>query len=148
MTAKFDGKVQPGEWVVAIQGSLRLRAMVLSEFHGGPGQLSAISLGTIEVQMGNFPSGIEELTINANSWDIYRDSDGSAPGLSELGYYDELQVALSIFKSYGGSQWLSAEHDEIHAGPDPKIVSKEHIRKLEALGWHPDESYGSFYYFT
>lgn len=148
MTAKFDGKIESGDWIVAIQNDVRIRAMVHSEFHGGPGQLSALSLVAIEVQRGIFPSGIEELTMNANSWDIYRDGDESIPELSEAGDYDELQAALAIFKTYGGSQWLSAEHDEIHAGPSPKDVSEEHILQLDALGWHPDGSYDSFYYFT
>lgn len=64
-----------------------------------------------------------------------------------LSYYDELIRALEIFKLYHGEEYMTAEHDEIKAGPAPEIVSAEHILELEELGWHPNEDV-SFYHFV
>jgi hypothetical protein len=64
-----------------------------------------------------------------------------------LSYYEELIRALQIFKEYDSDEFMSAEHDEIHAGPNPELVSAEHIAELEELGWHPSE-WNSFYHFV
>lgn len=65
----------------------------------------------------------------------------------KLTTYQELMRAFEIFNSYEGSQFASAEHDIIYAGPSPELVSDEHKAELKELGWNPSE-YDSFYYFT
>ena len=54
--------------------------------------------------------------------------------------YEKLIAALQIFNKYGHSKFLSAEHDEIFAGPEPSDVSAEDIAELEKLGWRAGES--------
>jgi len=51
--------------------------------------------------------------------------------------YSQFAEAFAIFAKYGDDDFaVCAEHDEIFAGPDPKIVSKEDNNKLKELGWH------------
>lgn len=61
--------------------------------------------------------------------------------------YARMARAFQIFDSYGdpNEQDISAEHDEIFAGPDPEVVSAEHLIELEQLGWHADDGNGTFY---
>jgi len=61
--------------------------------------------------------------------------------------YDEIIEAFTIFKKYSSNDSISAEHDELFAGPDPSIVSKEDLARLKQLHWHPVE-YGCFRMFT
>lgn len=49
--------------------------------------------------------------------------------------YEKLRKALDIFAKYEHRPWLSAEHDELFAGPDPSVVSAEDIEALDQLGW-------------
>jgi hypothetical protein len=64
-----------------------------------------------------------------------------------MGAYHDLARAFEIFGAYPGIQSISAEHDEIYAGPDVGIVSPEHVAELERLGWLPCE-YECFRRFT
>lgn len=59
-------------------------------------------------------------------------------------YYEEFSKALSIFDKYDHFKSVSAEHDEIYAGPSPSKVSPEDISELDKLGWHPVEEYDCF----
>jgi hypothetical protein len=61
--------------------------------------------------------------------------------------YARMARAFQIFDSYGNpnEQDISAEHDEIYAGPDPEVVSPEHLIELEALGWHASDGEECFY---
>lgn len=59
--------------------------------------------------------------------------------------------AFTIFALYpdGGSDEVAAEHDEVYAGPNPDVVSPEHLAELETLGWTPDSESGEcFHKFT
>jgi len=68
---------------------------------------------------------------------------------ARLSYYEELIRALEIFRTYGGDEFMSASHDIVYAGPEPKRVSAEHLVELEELGWHPDgDTESSFYHFV
>ena len=56
--------------------------------------------------------------------------------------------ALEIFRKYGDSYSpIHCEHDVMQVCIDPAIVSKEDIKKLEGMGFHPDESQPIFYSF-
>ena len=50
-------------------------------------------------------------------------------------------AAFSVFAVYSQAgakrDDVSAEHDEVLAGPDPAVVSVEHRAVLESLGWRP-----------
>ena len=61
--------------------------------------------------------------------------------------YDRIIEALTIFSKYEHLQGISAEHDEIHAGPLPSIVNDEDLARLEELGWH-DSGDDGFYKFV
>lgn len=59
--------------------------------------------------------------------------------------------SINIFASYadGGTDSsfeISAEHDELYAGPDPETVSEEDKKRLDELGWF--ESDGCFQRFV
>jgi hypothetical protein len=70
----------------------------------------------------------------------------TAPDLTEYGH---MARAFLIFDMYGNDrQGVSAEHDQIWAGPNPAIVSPEHRAELDTLGWHADEPHQTFYRFT
>lgn len=51
--------------------------------------------------------------------------------------YDEFIRAFEIFRKYPQDEMVTAEHDEVYAGPDPRIVSDEDKAELEKLGWTP-----------
>lgn len=51
-------------------------------------------------------------------------------------FYSKFIEALTIFQKYDHWQNLSAEHDEVYAGPSPEVVSAEDLARLEELGWH------------
>lgn len=61
--------------------------------------------------------------------------------------YENYIKAFHIFMKYPHSAFLSAEHDEIHAGPDPENVTDEDKAILEELGWN-DYGEGSFHCFV
>ncbi len=67
-----------------------------------------------------------------------------------MNVYQEMARAMEIFASYpvnrGGN--VSAAHDEIWAGPDPTVVSAEHLAELEQLGWRASESHETFHKFV
>ncbi|MFA5132550.1 MAG: hypothetical protein WC444_04510 [Candidatus Paceibacterota bacterium] len=61
--------------------------------------------------------------------------------------------ALNIFKKYAinehgeeKSYVTSAEHDVIYVNVDPENVRDEDKKRLEELGWNPDEGVGFRYY--
>lgn len=63
--------------------------------------------------------------------------------------YTDMARAMEIFASYDGQrEGISAEHDEIFAGPNPLVVSAEHLAELEELLWFPVPDSGTFRYFT
>lgn len=63
--------------------------------------------------------------------------------------YADMARAMQIFASYNGQREdISAEHDEIFAGPDPAAVSAEHLDELEGLNWLPVRGLNTFRYFT
>lgn len=63
--------------------------------------------------------------------------------------YQHMARAMEIFASYDDdSASVSAEHDEIYAGPDPTVVSAEHIAELGQLDWHPVPDSNTFRMFT
>lgn len=67
---------------------------------------------------------------------------------TDLTEYGRMARAFQIFDSYGTErQGVSAEHDQIWAGPDPADVTDEHIAELEQLGWHTDRAHNTFYAF-
>jgi hypothetical protein len=64
--------------------------------------------------------------------------------------YADYRQAFEIFGRYpdpdGGN--LSAEHDQLWAGPDPADVSLDDLRILNDLGWHADPNNGCFHKFV
>ena len=65
--------------------------------------------------------------------------------------YDQMTRALEIFADYQPDlteRVLSAEHDQVFAGPEPSEVSEAHMAELDALGWHADHSNGCFWSWT
>ncbi len=136
MSAKFDGAVQPGDEVVISCEGVWLRGQVLRPFDGGPGRSSALTVRVAEVLAGKFPAvnSLEELTVNANSWDVYL-ADEAPEAPKRFGGYDDLIEALEIFSHYEGSN-PHAEHDEFWAGPSVEKISLEHRSRLKELNWH------------
>lgn len=68
--------------------------------------------------------------------------------MDDLSYFQKLARALLIFDEYESGGFLSAEHDEIFAGPDPEVVSAEHRAELESYGWRPADYGGVFHKFV
>ncbi len=62
--------------------------------------------------------------------------------------YEQMIRAFQIFAQYEGEQGVAFHHDEAYAGPDPAIVSPEHLVELEQLGWHASDGEGAFYSFN
>ena len=59
--------------------------------------------------------------------------------------------AFSIFAKYGAEDSycnVSAEHDELYAGPEPDIVTATDTQRLNELGWSPDKRTNCFRKFT
>jgi hypothetical protein len=60
--------------------------------------------------------------------------------------------AFAIFAKYSpkdaGIDHVSAEHDELYAGPSPGSVSPDDLSRLEALGWHQNKRCDCFSRFT
>lgn len=62
---------------------------------------------------------------------------------------DEWIESFEIFKKYEATGGLEAvEHDEVYAGPDPKVVSPEDLKRLDELGWHESEYGEGFHAFV
>jgi hypothetical protein len=65
--------------------------------------------------------------------------------------YKEWAESFTIFDKYTDPDKpfgdVSAEHDEIYAGPDPEDVSIEDKERLDTLGWQEEDKYGCFSYF-
>ncbi len=63
----------------------------------------------------------------------------------------EWAEAFAIFAKYAPAcskyNDVSAEHDEIWAGPDADEVSAEDVERLNELGWYEHE-FGSFHRFV
>ena len=55
--------------------------------------------------------------------------------------------AFTIFRRYEDGD-IAAEHDIIYAGPAPNDVSEDDKLKLAELGWHVEEEFDCFFYFT
>lgn len=63
--------------------------------------------------------------------------------------YSDWAEAFTIFAKYDDKQYgVSAEHDEVYAGPSPSSVSEDDIEKLDSLGWTASEDYDCFHKFT
>jgi hypothetical protein len=63
--------------------------------------------------------------------------------------YDEMARAFTIFASYPDERpGISAEHDEIWAGPNPAVMTAEDLAELEQLRWMPDHAHETFHRFT
>lgn len=62
--------------------------------------------------------------------------------------YDQMIRAFQIFAEYDGEQGVAFHHDEAYAGPDPEIVSDDHVIELASLGWHASDGEGCFYSFN
>ena len=60
--------------------------------------------------------------------------------------YTALEKAFAIFRKYPHSHFISPQHDEIHAGPDPDSVTEEDKALLKELGFN-DYGEGSFHKF-
>ena len=56
--------------------------------------------------------------------------------------------AFTIFALYDTDGDVSPQHDEVYAGPDPSLVSPEHLAELETLGWTANDDYDCFHKFT
>ena len=52
-----------------------------------------------------------------------------------MGVYDDFAEAMKIFSKYGDSQGIYARHEEILAGPSPRLVSTKDNVALGNLGW-------------
>lgn len=61
--------------------------------------------------------------------------------------YEELIEAFKIFMKYPHSSFMSAEHDEVWAGPNPYDVTEEDRKRLDELGWS-DFGDDGFHHFT
>lgn len=68
--------------------------------------------------------------------------------LRDLPEYQQLARAFEIFASYPGEQHVATDTDQIYAGPNPAVVSAEHLADLAALGWEPDPGSNTFYRWT
>lgn len=156
MSAQFFGLATAGSSIIAVKGTIRLSGILLRDFEGAAGALSAVQIGRIEVLAGEFPGNIDQVTLNANGWDIYREGVDELPPLSVSGDYDRFIEALNIFRaviaSTGGDSsdhYFAAEHDTIYGGVSPEDCTQAQLQRLEELGWSPDSSTGTgFYYFT
>jgi hypothetical protein len=64
--------------------------------------------------------------------------------------YEAMARAFQIFAEYSGHgrAGISAEHDVIYAGPDPSVVSEEHLMELAELFWLPEPEFDTFRRFT
>lgn len=62
--------------------------------------------------------------------------------------YQQMARAFQIFDSYDGDQGVGFYDSEVNAGPDPAVVSAEHLVELEALGWHANDGEECFYSFN
>jgi hypothetical protein len=60
--------------------------------------------------------------------------------------WTEWSESFTIFAKYsdGSNDHTAAEHDEVFSGPDPDVVSREDVARLEALGWRADAKLGCF----
>lgn len=72
--------------------------------------------------------------------------------MGKMATYKEMIEAFHIFAKYAEKGLddyaeMSATHDELFAGPDPKKVAKTDLARLEEIGWRPCE-YGCFARFT
>lgn len=62
--------------------------------------------------------------------------------------YQPYIEAFQIFNKYDHFKQVSAEHDEIYAGPSPDVLNKEDLEKIIELGWLPDNENDCFYRFV
>jgi hypothetical protein len=62
--------------------------------------------------------------------------------------YQQMIRAFQIFAEYPGEQGVAFHHDEAYAGPEPEIVSDDHVIELASLGWHASQGEGAFYSFN
>jgi hypothetical protein len=59
----------------------------------------------------------------------------------------ELIEALQIFLKYGNPDYPThCEHDELYVDCDPKLVSKKDLKRLEKLGFSPNDVNGFISY--
>jgi len=153
MTAYFDTTAKIGDSIVAIQGDFRILGTVTQhDFKPGPGNYSALSIVPDAVLSGSLPTGLDQLVLNSNHWDLYRANSEEIPPLGESREYDRLIEALTILRTvlreHGGQKWLSAEHDVIYSDIDPKHFSEDQLQRLSELGWIGDIGDRNFYHFV
>lgn len=69
--------------------------------------------------------------------------------LPHKGYKQWIEI-LQIFDKYqpDESYVLQPDHDVIHTGCSPELVSEEDKKRLAELGCEPDEDFDCFYVFT
>jgi hypothetical protein len=61
---------------------------------------------------------------------------------------DRLIGGLMLFKRMLGADEVSAEHDVIYAGPATNDLSSDALTELDRLGWHWEEQYECWEFFT
>lgn len=59
--------------------------------------------------------------------------------------YEQMARAFHIFAQYPGEQGVTFHHDEAYAGPDPAVVTAEHLVELKELGWAAIDGQECFY---
>jgi hypothetical protein len=150
MSAKFEGILSPGEAVMVHCGGVWLQGLTIGSFTAAPGAPASLRLHLTAVLAGSFPAvnTVDELTVNANSWDIYRANDAEVKPLvpRHSGQYDEIIEGLQIFAQYQEG-FLHAEHDEVFAGPDEEAITPAHATRLRELNWHAYDQ-GTFSHFV
>lgn len=58
----------------------------------------------------------------------------------------KLIETLQIFLKYGDKRWpTNCEHDVLYVDIEPRLVSEDDIKRLEALGFSIDEEGTGFY---
>lgn len=60
------------------------------------------------------------------------------------GWAEAFEIFARYSLSEGADYGVSAEHDELLAGPSPVVVAPADVARLEALGWHPVKEHGCF----
>jgi len=63
---------------------------------------------------------------------------------------DKVLQGLQLLRAHGGVCHISADKDEIYAGPDDidGVITPEDCKRLIDLGWHWDTEYSSWFIFV
>jgi hypothetical protein len=93
MSTKFEGTLAAGEAVVIHCADVWLKGVVLKPFRAEPGSSALLTLRLTEVVDGSsaFPPAhsFGELSVNTNSWDIFRAEGLKAVSLALLVPYSQ-----------------------------------------------------------